>query len=155
MPFTEEKKKIGRVQQEAAEGDPAVAISSLISNQTEFSDFVREMYGYRCALRGRSLINGSSYGLDAAHIMPDRQGGPLLPTNGILLSSDLHHAFDRGAFSLSSKNKVIVNSLVSSDSEIQKFAGMEIKPDEKFILYRPFASYVNHHRERLFQEFSI
>ena len=94
------------------------------------------------------------FGLDAAHIKPDQHGGPLLPTNGILLSKDLHHAFEAGAFSLDSENKVIVNSLVSKESEVQKFAGVEIKPQDKFSLFGPFSSYVNHHRERLFREFS-
>lgn len=152
--FKEENKKNGRVQQEAAAGDPAAALSSLFSNQEDFRDYVREMYGYKCALRGRSLIKGMAFGLDAAHIKPDQHGGPLLPTNGILLSKDLHHAFEAGAFSLDSENKVIVNPLVSKESEVQNFAGVEIKPQDKFSLFRPFSSYVTHHRERLFQEFS-
>ena len=152
--FKEETKKNGRVQQEAAAGDPAAALSSLFSNQENFRNFVREMYGYKCALRGRSLINGMAFGLDAAHIKPDQHGGPLLPTNGILLSKDLHHAFEAGAFSLDSENKVIVNPLVSKESEVQKFAGVEqnLRINSACL---DLSSYVTHHRERLFQEFSF
>ena len=38
--------------------------------------------------------------VQAAHLWPDSWLGPLRPSNGILLSLDLHWAFDIGQFTI-------------------------------------------------------
>ncbi len=48
----------------------------------------------------KSLIENSSIGLDSAHIHPSAHQGSWLPNNDILMSKDLHFAFDSGYFTI-------------------------------------------------------
>ena len=116
--FLEEQRK-QRTQQDAEQDDPARILLSLFKNQPDFARYLHQMYGYKCAIRGNSLVNTKScIGLEAAHIKRHTDGGPLLPTNGILMSVDLHRAFDKGAFALTEENRIEINPLVPGDSEI-------------------------------------
>lgn len=142
-----------RQQQPGLEGDPASVLSSLIKSQKDYSDYLRQAYGGKCAIRGVPLINESFVGLDAAHIQPHTRGGPLLPTNGILLSKDLHHAFEGGAFTLDGERKVIVNPKVPRESNLHQFTGIQVKPETDFEIFQPFAGYIDYHRTHFYDRY--
>lgn len=139
-----------RVQQAPNPTDPAWPLQSIISTQQAFSEYVREMYGGKCALRGESLIENSSVGLDAAHIQAHSHLGPLLPTNGILMSADLHRLFDKGHFTLTAECKVEVHSTTPSASVLWAFHDKKIEPESGYELFAPYLPYIQHHRTNVF-----
>ena len=53
---------------------------------------MRDAYSGACAVTGEH----SAPALEAAHIVPYREGGPHRIDNGLLLRSDVHRLFDRG-----------------------------------------------------------
>lgn len=134
-----------RKQQEHHPDDPSGIFSTLIKSQSEFASFVREIYGNKCAIRGTSLIDNHHTGLEAAHIKAAQHGGPLLPSNGILMSSDLHKCFDQGFFSLNDDNEIIISSKVPNKSELYQFKGIKIAPNN--LICSPFHEYNKHHRD--------
>jgi len=71
-------------------GAPALLRPRL--GQGTFSLAVRDAYSGACAVTGEH----SSPALEAAHIVPYREGGPHRIDNGLLLRSDVHRLFDRG-----------------------------------------------------------
>jgi putative restriction endonuclease len=71
-------------------GEPALVRPRL--GQGTFSLAVRDAYSSACAVTGEH----SSPALEAAHIVPYRDGGPHRIDNGLLLRSDVHRLFDRG-----------------------------------------------------------
>ena len=69
-------------------------------------------YNYRCAVSSERILSPSGhYNLDAAHIIPVEVGGTDDPRNGLLLSKDLHWAFDKGLFGIDENGKVILSDL--------------------------------------------
>ena len=140
-----------RVQQPAAEGDPGAIFSSLINSQQKFMDFVREAYGNKCALRGTSLVKNDPIGCEAAHVQFHTKGGPLLPTNGFLLSVDLHRCFDGGYMSLTDDGMVIVSDHVPDDSELHSYAGNIITPTTAWEAFKPYKEYCKYHRENVYE----
>lgn len=139
--------KKSRVQQPSIDGDPSAILSSLIKSQADFAKYLRDMYDNKCAIRQVGLIEGQSAGLDAAHILAHMHGGPLLPSNGILLSSDLHQCFDRGFFGLTEENKVIIRSDVPKTSELYRYDGLIIKPSSDYEIFAPYHQYSAAHRD--------
>ena len=71
-------------------GEPTLVRPRL--GQGTFSLAVRDAYAGACAVTGEH----SSPALEAAHIVPYRDGGPHRIDNGLLLRSDVHRLFDRG-----------------------------------------------------------
>ncbi len=59
-----------------------------------------------CVLTGEE----SNTVLEAAHIIPVAEGGPDIPSNGIVLRCDLHKLYDSAAFKFDSYGNVHVNS---------------------------------------------
>lgn len=88
--------------------------SDLRSQATRDPQFRREVlqaYGYRCAICGYELRLGSELvGVEAAHIRWVQAQGPDTTNNGISMCSLHHKLFDRGAFSIDPKRRVIVCS---------------------------------------------
>lgn len=140
-----------RTQKKPLKGDPATHMESLFKNQNDFKDYIRMMYGGKCAIRGESLVNEKFEGLEAAHIMPDNLKGPLLPTNGILMSRDLHDCFERGLFTIDSKNKIKISSTIDRESTLSRFQGKKIAPLEKFKFLEPYKGYTEYHRKNIFR----
>ncbi|MFM8332636.1 MAG: HNH endonuclease [Candidatus Methylumidiphilus sp.] len=62
-----------------------------------------------CVLTGEQTVAA----LEAAHIIPAKDGGAEVIENGILLRADLHKLFDAGLFSINSKGEVSIKSDVS------------------------------------------
>jgi putative restriction endonuclease len=66
-------------------------------------------YGEVCIASGECISGGSAgSNLDAAHIMPVELGGTDDPRNGLILSKDLHWAFDKGLFGIGDNYEIIV-----------------------------------------------
>jgi hypothetical protein len=141
-----ERFKKARKQQPSIVGDPSAVLSSLIKSQSDFSKYLRDMYDNKCAIRQVGLVKGQSAGLDAAHIQAHTHNGPLLPSNGFLLSSDLHQCFDRGFFGLSDDNRVIIRTDVPKNSELHRYDGLIIKPSSEYELFSPYYKYNQAHR---------
>ena len=142
-----------RSQQPGAPGDPSECVSALIKTQSQFSDYIRRMYGGKCAIRGSSLVAESLVGMEAAHIKPDSEQGPLLPANGILMSSDIHKAFDRGIFTLNEESKIEVHNKVPKDSEMWEFNKQEILPVKGYKIFKPYYKYIEFHRNNIFGKY--
>ena len=149
--FASKKYREARTQQPAAQGDPGVIFSALINNQDKFKEFVRQAYDNKCALRGSSLIKNNAIGCEAAHIQPASHNGPLLPTNGILLSADLHKCFDSGLITLSDRGRVIVSKNIPNGSEIHSFDGKLITPSAGWEIYKPYSKYCDYNRTNVFE----
>lgn len=146
--------KTQREQQAADLGDPAIPLSPLIGSQAQFSAYIRDMYGSQCCLRQEALLgSNNALGLDAAHIKPHSHGGPLLPTNGLLLSADLHRAFEAGAITLTLDCKVEIHPKVSRTSSIIQFANLDIAP-HKYEIFKPHSAYIEYHRDNVFNRFA-
>lgn len=88
---TPERWNVDRV----AEGSPRYGEPVLVHprlGQGTFSLAVRDAYGGACAVTREHSVPA----LEAAHIVPYRDGGPHRIDNGLLLRSDVHRLFDRG-----------------------------------------------------------
>ncbi len=126
---------------------------STCASQDEFKSLIRINYNDKCAVRNSNIniINseGKKYSnLIAAHIMPDISNGPLRPDNGILLSQDLHWAFDFGGWTLSDDKKIIVHPKLLN-TELNQFNEKKIfLPLDK--QFQPSLKYINFHREKIF-----
>lgn len=85
--------------------DMAVVVKSQrtyadLFNSVTFRDFLSVGYNNLCAVTRTSIQYESLCNVEAAHIKPKAHGGTFHPSNGILLSRDLHWAFDHGFFTL-------------------------------------------------------
>ncbi|EJB73775.1 HNH endonuclease family protein [Helicobacter pylori Hp A-14] len=86
--------------------------------QQLFRESVLRAYDNKCAITGKSLfINGRCL-LEAAHIIPYRDGGSFAVNNGIALSYERHKMFDNGLFSFEYKNDNEVVVITSSSNLI-------------------------------------
>ncbi len=139
--------KDARQQQPGYENDPCSIMSALFKTQKDFADYLRLIYNNKCALRKTALVDQSSVGLEAAHIKGHAVGGPLLPSNGFLLSADLHKCFDQGIFVLGDDNQVIINSNVKYGSDIFQYAGRVIEPIAGYDICKPYHEYNKYHRD--------
>lgn len=66
--------------------------------QKAFRDNVLKAYNYKCAISGKAIWIGENCLLEAAHIIPYRDGGSFSVNNGIALSYEMHKMFDKGLF---------------------------------------------------------
>lgn len=66
--------------------------------QRDFRDNVLRAYDYKCAITQKSIFINNRCLLEAAHIIPYRDGGSFSTNNGIALSYEMHKMFDCGLF---------------------------------------------------------
>lgn len=66
--------------------------------QRVFRENVLKAYDYKCAITGKSIFINDRVLLEAAHIIPYRDGGSFAISNGIALSYEMHKMFDNGLF---------------------------------------------------------
>jgi putative restriction endonuclease len=74
-----------------------------------------EQYGYACTFTGRKLVSPISpqiMGLDAAHVVPVFRTGSDHPANGLVLTKELHWAFDRGLIGVDANRQILVPNSV-------------------------------------------
>lgn len=75
-----------------------------------FRERVLRAYEYCCAVCGFQVRLGRTLvGIEAAHIKWHQVGGPDLEENGIALCSLHHKLFDRGVFTVSEENQLLVS----------------------------------------------
>ena len=109
--------------------------------QRAFRDNVLKAYDYKCAITKESICVKESYLLEAAHIVPYKDGGSFATTNGIALSYEMHKMFDRGLFGFvydGDKIKIqISNSPAIKDESgiLDRIKNKEIKLPQKPELY--------------------
>lgn len=66
--------------------------------QRNFREAVLKAYNCQCAITGQSIFIDNRVLLEAAHIIPYRDGGSFAVSNGIALSYEMHKMFDNGLF---------------------------------------------------------
>lgn len=87
--------------------------------QSRFRQEVLKAYQYRCAITGESIAIEQRYLLEAAHIIPYRDGGAFSVTNGIALSYEMHKMFDNGLFGFWYDDKGKLRIKVSRSKKIK------------------------------------
>ena len=92
--------------------------------QRLFRESVLKAYGYKCAITGKSLWIDDRCLLEAAHIIPYRDGGSFVVNNGIALSYEMHKMFDNGLFSFTYKNDDEIVIITSSSNRITDKQGI-------------------------------
>lgn len=95
-----------------------------------FRTSVLQAYEQRCAVTGLWLaLDGTIFGCEAAHIKWHAYNGPDKVANGLALSPTMHKLFDRGAWTLTDDNKVLVSrNLTGDDTSMQHLRSHHKKP---------------------------
>jgi len=137
----------------SVDGDPLSALSSSFRSQGDFTLAVRKIYQGKCALRESCIYKDHPVGLDAAHVHARVNGGNYLPSNGILLSTDLHRAFDEGIWTLDDELRVIVHEKITGGSLLE-FNGKPLAIPKENAAFKPYPGYVKWHRENRFGLFT-
>ena len=99
--------------------------------QRLFRESVLKAYDYKCAITGKSLLIDDRCLLEAAHIIPYRDGGSFVVNNGIALSYEMHKMFDNGLFSFTYKNDDEIVIITSSSNRITDRQGILADLDNK------------------------
>ena len=81
-------------------------------DQVSFRKKLLEAYGNKCALTKKYCIINEKNLLEAAHIIPVSKGGAYEISNGILMTRNLHAAFDAGIFCIDNEYKLIYSKKV-------------------------------------------
>ncbi|EAH6837638.1 HNH endonuclease [Campylobacter jejuni] len=66
--------------------------------QRMFRESVLKAYNNKCAITGQGILIDNRVLLEAAHIIPYRDGGSFATSNGIALSYEMHKMLDNGLF---------------------------------------------------------
>lgn len=112
---------------------PTIAQNSRpAKEQRVFRENILKAYNYRCAITGQSIWINDRVLLEAAHIIPYRDGGSFSVNNGIALSYEMHKMFDNGLFGFyydkdgQIKIKISQSQRIKDDSKILQ--GLNNKP---------------------------
>ncbi len=121
----------------------------------KFREKVLQAYDYRCAVCGFDVrIGHFPVALEAAHIKWHVAGGPDSEENGLALCSLHHKLFDRGAFTISKKNIMLVsdkaNGTDSFEQWLMKYHGETIRFPQR-VRYQPDLNFVSWHTNEVFQ----
>lgn len=121
----------------------------------EFRENILRAYEYRCAVCGFDVRLGHfPIALEAAHIKWYQAGGPDTEVNGIALCALHHKLFDRGAFTISDKMKILVSAhaygTVGFQEWLMNFHGKEITPPQRKAYY-PDRKFVEWHVREVFR----
>lgn len=127
--------------------------TNIFKNQAIFSAAIRAIYSGKCAIRRTSLVRGHFTGLAAAHIHEHKASNNYLPSNGILLSSDLHHAFDDGFWTIDRSLHVRIHPKTDKGA-LRSIDGRKIFiPIKKFLKFKPHTQYLAWHRKNKYGYF--
>lgn len=117
--------------------------------QVDFRKNILEMYKKSCVISNNYFIFRDLSNLEAAHIIPVSHWWSYEINNWLLLSRDLHYAFDKWAITLDDEYKIIVHENIIDNWFLTSFSWKQIKlPDNKE--YWPNISYIKYHREKVF-----
>jgi putative restriction endonuclease len=81
--------------------------------QGAFRLVVTDGYERRCAITGERTLPI----LDAAHIKSYKAGGEHVPSNGLLLRTDIHRLFDKGYVTVTTEGRFVVSRRLRADFE--------------------------------------
>lgn len=140
---------VERVAEDTPRYGPSIQFRPRLGQGT-FRLAVREAYGDACAVTGEH----SSPALEAAHIVPYRNGGPHRIDNGLLLRSDVHRLFDRGYVTVTPDLRFKVGERLreefSNGRSYYPLDGSSITvPDESVL--RPDRERLEWHRDNVFR----
>ncbi len=91
--------------------------------QDRFRTAIMDAYGFRCAVTGYDAVEA----LEAAHIVPYMGPGTNRVSNGLLLRTDVHRLFDRGALAIDERSfKVLVKPHLLV-THYRVFAGTQLR----------------------------
>jgi len=116
-----------------------------------FRATVLRAYEHRCAVSGfRAALDGSYFGVEAAHVRAHCYEGPDDVANGLVLTPTLHRLFDFGAWSLTDDRRVLVSSKFtgtdSATSMLRDLHGSSVRsPLPGHAAVRP--AFIRWHRE--------
>jgi hypothetical protein len=123
-------------------------------SQSQFRSFLLNMYENKCAISSETIAYESLNACEAAHIQPDAHKGPMMPDNGILLSRDLHWAFDNGMFTIEDDGTIVVHDEMKHNDELAQYDGQQIRePIDVFKSLAPRSDYLRWHRNHFFGKF--
>lgn len=127
------------------------SIEDLFNSQTIFRNFVQVAYEGRCAITNQVIRSGNFHNLQSAHIHPRSHNGLYTPDNGILMSRDMHWAFDVGCFTIDGRYKIKVHPEVESEF-LHSFDGKNIfVPSIDF--FRPSLDNLEYHQLHIYGSF--
>ncbi|MCY4218437.1 MAG: HNH endonuclease [Gammaproteobacteria bacterium] len=119
-----------------------------------FSNLVLDAYEHRCAVCEFAIrIDDEPIGLEAAHIKWHSAKGPDIIGNALSLCALHHKLFDRGAFTLSDNQKIIVSNNARGagwSDVLGKFDSRQIVPP-KCRNHIPMLEYIEWHRRLIFR----
>ena len=121
--------------------------------ENSFRDLLLFFYYYKCAVTSTAIRYKGLLNIQAAHIIPDKYGGPAHPRNGIPMSRDIHWAFDKGFFTLKENYEIIVHEEVRHDPALATISGKRIILPEDTRAH-PSLHSIRWHRENVYGLFT-
>lgn len=118
------------------------------TDQISFRNELLEVYHEKCALTGSFLTIKNSNLLEAAHIIPVSHGGSYDISNGILMTPNLHKAFDLGVFTFDDDYNIIKCENIKEKDFLPKQSKVKYLPQKKE--YRPSLISINYHKDHIF-----
>jgi putative restriction endonuclease len=120
-----------------------------------FRSEVINAWGHRCVFCGYAVqIDGADLGLEAAHIRWCQAGGPDSVNNGLACCSVHHHAFDRGAITISDERRIVISDRLYGHGKLDElFLALNgtalAAPNRKDALPKP--EFLAWHRAQVFR----
>ncbi len=118
------------------------------SNQRIFRDQLLKAYKEKCAISGKYFKYKNTSLLEAAHIIPVSHGGSYDTDNGILMTPDLHKAFDEGAFTFDENYNLILYKDIEENNYIPISKKINYLPDDSNNY--PSKMSINYHKKYIF-----
>lgn len=139
------------MERSAADAYDQFVLTRIRRGQASFRTLVTDAYGRRCSITGEKTLPV----LEAAHIQPYAESGPLLISNGILLRSDIHRLFDRGYLTLTPELRVEVSSRIREEfqngREYYQFQGRYLQNIPALESQKPDRRFIDWHNEHIFR----
>lgn len=123
-------------------------ITSRGKDQVAFREELLRVYKNRCAItRGYCITRGVNL-LEAAHIIPVSHGGSYEVSNGILMTPNLHKAFDSGVFTFDENYNLIEFPETEEENYLPKDKKIVNLPDRE--VDKPSINSINYHGKYIF-----
>ena len=138
-----------------AEIESSRPVSRRKGRDPNFRSNILRAYEYKCAVCSFDVRLGNTpVALEAAHIRWHQAGGPDELANGLALCSLHHKLFDRGAFTLSNRLKILVSDdahgSVGFEEWLLKYHGTEISFPQRRTYY-PQGNFIGWHVKEVFK----
>ena len=126
-------------------------VDDIYTNQPEFRFAIRKIYDDKCCIEDEAINTGATINCEAAHIKPFAFGGNHAAKNGLLMSRDLHWAFDKGCFTIDQFYEIKVQNKMKSGF-LGKYNGRKITlPKDKH--FWPSVKNITYHNQEIFLKF--